>query len=184
MSMVKSLIAVATLSMGSLFSVQAAVAQPVTLTGRGASPAASVGSVGNGVPLHFVYDSNTGDVKLQFDGLVGNLQVLDLISANNQFIDANANSIFDGNINATNFKGPDELFSVRFTGSFANGLDLGNILPANRSLSSIASDLTLSYTIQGQPAANGDVIATPEPTTLSLLGLGAVGLLARRKRNA
>ena len=165
--------------------VTASVATP-SLAGHQASSSATVGTVGNGVPLHFAYDAATGDVKLQFDGLAGNLQVLDLVSSSQQFLAATANPIFDGNISATNFSGPDELFSVKFTGTFANGLDLGNILRPNLSLSQLAADLTLGYTIQGQAGAKGDLIASgvPEPTTLSLLGLGAMGLLARRRRNA
>ena len=55
-------------------------------------------------------------------------------------------------------------------------------------MAQLLGDLTLTYTVEGGGIANApaDLNGTgvPEPTSLGLIGLGAVGLLARRRKAA
>ena len=90
------------------------------------------------------------------------------------------------NLNQSGFlssQDPTLIDAVQANGSIKDGYDLGNILPANMSLSDALSDLTLQFQIQGggTKMKAGDIVV-PEPTTLGLIGVGAMGLLARRRR--
>ena len=74
------------------------------------------------------------------------------------------------------------------TGQIPDGYDLGNILAPFLDFSTLAAQLTLKF----QVAAGGlsfktaelqIVTPVPEPTVLSLIGIGAGAILARRRRN-
>jgi len=175
----------------SILFIAAAQAEPVTLTGRNASPAVTTdGVVGDGIP-DFTYDAVSGDVKFFRDGYDSSKKVRSvvLLSAGNNFITgvgytSAGNDSFD--VDQT-----DQQAFGRFNGNgiTVNPLDLGNILPTGLSATQLHSDLSVYFNYDGSGAADPNGVpvgiiggVVPEPTTLSLLGLGAVGLLARRKR--
>ena len=155
-----------------------------------ANPAVTTtGTAGDGIP-DFSYDALTGDVKFFRDGydVAKNVRSVVLLSAGNKFITgvgytAAGNDSFD--VDQT-----DQQAVGRFNGKgiTANPLDLGNILPLGLTTSQLQSDLSLYFNYDGSGAADPNGVPVglivPEPTTLSLLSLGAVGLLARRRRKA
>jgi hypothetical protein len=67
-------------------------------------------------------------------------------------------------------------------GSGQGTFDLGNILPLGLTISDLTGDLTVKYQIVNGGLAKVSDMIVPEPTGLSLIGLGAVGLLGRRRR--
>ena len=168
----------------------AAVASVHTPKLTSANPAVTTtGTAGDGIP-DFSYDALTGDVKFFRDGydVAKNVRSVVLLSAGNKFITgvgytSLGNDSFD--VDQT-----DQQAVGRFNGKgiTANPLDLGNILPLGLTTSQLQSDLSLYFNYDGSGAADPNGVPVglivPEPTTLSLLGLGAVGLLARRRRKA
>ena len=181
-------------------SAPAKTASAATLTGRGAAATAapsisSIGTTGDGAP-DFVYNSSTGDVTLILDGLIptdndGNptfVGAVQLNSVNGLFITTPS-----GTVHSAGWTGK-TISSVKITGAltddpgFANGVDtfsydLGNILPTNMSISTLTSDFTVKYQlVNGGHLITSDIVVTPEPTSLALVGLGAVGLLGRRRK--
>ena len=59
------------------------------------------------------------------------------------------------------------------------------MLPSNLDLQTLLNDLTLNWQVLngGLGVRNGDMVyGIPEPTMLGLVGVGAVGLLARRRK--
>ena len=160
-----------------------------TLTGRSVRPAVTTQGPVAGQP-YYLYDAVTGDVKLVINGFSASngkkISALTLRSASGQFItgvgytSAN-NSGVDSDLASKQFA-----FKGASTGFGTTIFDLGDILNSNLTASSLLADLTLSYNYTGS-GATGDgidasLVAVPEPTTLSLLGIGAAGLLARRRR--
>ena len=160
----------------------AAASPSTSLSGTAAT---SEGISGDGI-LDFVYDPATGDMKVKYDGdpritAANPLQVIRFKSAGGNFLPAAFNGSGFSNTTADNstLNG-----TVLGAGSLPDGYDLGHILAQGLSISALTSDLTLQWNVSGGGLSlkNGDVTLVPEPATLGLVGLGALGLLARRQR--
>ena len=142
---------------------------------NGAQPAATHGqAIPVGVPT-LNYNPLTGDVTLVTNG-VNNIADLHLLSASNKFIAANTK--FTSFVTA----GGSELESTLFGSYFGDGYDLGNILPIGLTATAVQSDVSTFYSASGggtEQRAN----LVPEPMSGALLGIGAMGLLARRRKS-
>ena len=106
------------------------------------------------------------------------LQRLKLMSALGKFITGHLNT--SGFATATNT--PTLLDCGQTSGAIPDGYDLGMVLPTDLTNQDLISDLTLNWQVQsgGVVLKAGDIV--PEPTTLGLIGVGAMGLLARRRK--
>jgi hypothetical protein len=161
-----------------------------TLTGGGPVVSASTTSGGSGNnKFDYVYDPETGDVKISYDGdpninAANTLQHMKLASAAGRFILANVNN--SGVAPSFSSESANLLDMVQNdnTKPIQNGYDLGNVLPQGLTLDQLLTDLTLQFGVLNQFALkSAEVLTTvPEPTTLGLIGVGAVGLLARRRK--
>jgi len=165
---------------------------PVTLTGGSTTNVApQTGAAGDGRP-DVIYDPSTGDIKIVADGR-------NLINTFSFFENVGQPGIFTGS--APNFPGTsaavtsdfdDEITRSGFTPPFDSTTvwDLGNVAQTGLTDSFLKQALNLNGNTQAgsnQPGPfNYDLIVTgvPEPTSIGLLGLGAIGLLARRRRIA
>ena len=155
-----------------------------TLTAGEVAATTTEGHTGDGL-FDYIYDPATGDVVVKYDGdtritAAQPLQRLKIFSAGGHLRTANLNQ--SGFLSSQD---PTLIDAVQANGSIKDGYDLGNILPANMSLADALSDLTLQFQIQGggTKMKAGDIVV-PEPTTLGLIGVGAMGLLARRRRKS
>ena len=156
---------------------------------RTVSPSATtLGSLNDGT-MAYVYDPATGDLKIRYNGdtrinagVSEALQMVNIETANGLTLVAGA--LNSGSFATTTYTSL-TLVGAVLSGSIADGYDLGNILPSGLSTSSLLANLTLKFQTQngGLSYKIAELIATvPEPTTLGLLGMGAMGLLARRRR--
>src|SRR4051812_1802087 len=136
--------------------------------------------------MDYVYAPLTGDVKVLYDGdtridAAGGhpLQRLRLASLAGKFRTANLNT--SGFATATNTN--TLLDCGQTAGAIPDGYDLGAVLPGGLSEADVIQDLTLNWQVQsgGVVLKNGDMAIVPEPTTFGLIGIGAIGLLARRR---
>jgi len=156
-----------------------------SLTG-GSTPNAVVrqtpGVVGDGRP-DVIYDPSTGDIQINADG-VDKINSFSFISNSSKFTGATPN--FPGTSAAITSDFDDEITRSGFTPPFtATTLwDLGNVAATGLDFNFLKSDLTIVGNVQGGSSFNYDLIVSgvPEPTSIGLLGIGAVGLLVRRRR--
>jgi hypothetical protein len=161
----------------------------VTLTGRhNASPSSTtVGVSGDGNP-DFRYDPSTGDVTFIRDGFdaTKKIRTLTLLSAASKFI--TGVGLASQNLSGFDIDQANQQSIARFGGNGITTatLDLGDILPTGLTVPQLTSDLTVYFNYDGSGATDPNGvpanILVPEPTVMSLLGLGAAGLLARRRR--
>lgn len=148
-----------------------AVAVPVRLT-----PTDSV------VPnaLAMFYDPTDGHIFIEGNGL--QITTLELKSAGNKFIPS---GIPAGTISPPfDVATPAKIFKLS-TGGFAF-LDLGRAYPPGIPFDLVINDLTVdgSRLPSGNIAVNGGphLCCVPEPSAFALLGIGALGLLGRRRK--
>ena len=182
---------------GSYLAVTAAAKAASTLTGRSASPAAAVLNPDLGT-LAFSYDPATGDVKVNYHGFTGfagkqtfnttnrALSLIDILSTGGAFALDSTKLTPEAKLalSSTTFTGNTEINMTAVNGYLPDSTDLGRILAPGLDPQQLAGALTLSFNYTGSRQLSGGVagLIVPEPTTLSLLGLGAMGLLARRRR--
>ena len=189
-----------------LYESSTSIATP-TLTGSAdaevAAPATPAGSVLNPASgtFAFFYDASTGDVKINYNGFAGTaahpfipgtstLSVIDITSANGAAFPLDVNKLTTSitTILPTGAKTPPThivLNSAATPPVIADGTDIGTILPPGLDPVALAADLTLKINFTGSSSLNFTAgITAPEPTTLSMLGLGALGLMARRRKIA
>ena len=172
----------------------AALMTTTTLTGRGsakpASPSSvSFGSFGDGNP-GFLYSPSTGDVQFILNGLrpvtsTGDpsfIVALQLTSSAGLFTPSAVHSSGWTGRTRTSSKIAGALVDEP---GFADGInsfsyDIGTILPSNLSYQELRLDLTLKYQVENDGGLVDGEFPSPEPSTLALIGLGAMGILSRR----
>jgi hypothetical protein len=164
----------------------AAIAAAVKAAASVAPAATTLGSLGDGT-LGYKYDPTTGDVQIVYNGdtritTAAPLQIAAILTSGGTTLVSgalNSNAFSNTTYNSTTLRGS------QLSASIPDGYDLGNILSPGLSQQTLLSTLLLQFYPKGSLAAKtAELIAVPEPTTLSLIGVGAAGLLARRRRKA
>ncbi len=184
---------------GQYGAVTASTKAATSLTGHSASPATAVLNPAPGT-LAFKYDPTTGDVQVVYNGFTGfaGKQTFNTTTRALSLIDIAVTSSAGFSLDSTKLTtaATTALSGVTVTGTtginltavngyLPDGTDLGMILPPNLDPAALANALTLTFNYSGSRQLSGGVagLIVPEPTMLSLIGLGAMGLLARRRRN-
>jgi PEP-CTERM motif len=177
-------------------------------TSSGSASPASTTLAATGT-LAFSYDQATGDVKVVYNGFTGlagkpamgttssnGLSTINLNSLalnGDGLIPANVSSTAIGILGQPTKTGGGAATSNQILMSAAlavtpDGTDFGNILLPGLTQDQLLSDLTLKFNYTGSGSPGGGTaglifLGVPEPTTISLLGLAALGLMSRRRKN-
>ena len=166
-----------------------------TLSGHSASPAAALNPSSG--TLSFTYDPATGDVKVNYNGFTGfagkqtfnttnrALSLIDILSTGGPFaLDATKlTAEAKAALSSPTITGNTEINLTAVNGYLPDGTDLGRILAPGLDAAQLAGALTLTFNYTGSRQLSGGVagLIVPEPATFSLIGFGALGLLARRR---
>ena len=169
-----------------------------TLAGRKVGSSASVPAGAIPSILGFSYNPATGGVSIQYNGFTGfagkqtfntttrALSLIDFQVMGNDFIlddtklSSAATQALSGVTVSADHK---EINLTAVNGYMPDNTYIGTILPAGLDPQLVNNELVFTFNYSGSRTLAGGVYATfPEPTTLSLLGLVAIGILARRRR--
>ena len=184
---------------GQFLAVNAAKTAKASTThaGRSTKPATARLEPGHG-SIAFSYDPATGDVKVNYNGFTGfagkptfnsttrALSYIDILSPGGAFaMDASKlTQAVNEALSSPTITGDTEISLTAVNGYLPDGTDLGRIFAPGLDPVQLFNALSITYNYTGSRQVLGDVVPpVPEPTTLSLLGLGVIGLLARRRRN-
>jgi autotransporter-associated beta strand protein len=151
--------------------------------------ATTIGTTGDGKP-DFEYDPATGHLRFRADGgaftTTGGassfVSSLTISSAGGILLPGGASNPFATGTGATLTS---TLLSSALTSSpgFSDGFDIGLVLAPGLDAATLTADLTVKYqSLNGGSLKTADVTFIPEPAGLAIAGLGAAGLLARRRR--
>lgn len=170
-----------------------------TLTGRAANHAAAQLNPASGT-VAFSYDPATGDVIIRYNGFTGfagkqtfntttrALSLIDIASTGGAFAldGTKLSNASQTDLSGMTLTGNTEINMTAVNGYLPDCTDLGPILAKNLDPQGLADALTLTFNYTGSRQLSGGVagLIVPEPTTLSLMGLGTIALLARRRRNS
>ena len=148
--------------------------------------------------LAFSYDPATGDVHVMYHGFTGFankptfnsgtrlLSLIDIASTGGIFaLDSTrlAKAATDA-LSSPTITGNTEINLTAVNGYLPDGTDIGRILAPGLDPVQLANALTLTFNYTGSRNTGGGVagLIVPEPAGLSLICLGALGLMARRRR--
>jgi len=102
-------------------------------------------------------------------------------------IDFGDYGVFTGTLDPGSYFTTNNNAGADYSGSFAPGsafstFTTGTVATLNLSFSAAGSDPNRSYSVSGTVSANGVAATVPEPASMAIFGLGALGFASRRFR--
>jgi hypothetical protein len=162
-------------------------AAPILSSAHQTTPAVTTfGASGDG-NVDYIYNASSGDVTFARDGFdaTKKIRTLTLLSAASKFI--TGVGLASQNQSGFDIDQANQQSIARFGGNGITTptLDLGDILPTGLTPEQVRTDLTLYFNYDGSGATdpNGVVadLLVPEPSALSLLAIGGLVILRRRR---